>query len=256
MRILSISDLHLGDGSKADDFVYHKTDEKLTSDTIFQVRLRDEMKGCDLLVLNGDIYELWQQWNEKDISKEYPKLTQMFHRDDVVFIKGNHDHKINKKTEFDISTKKLDIHFQHGHENDPNMISWWVILFNWLFGLFEKNDPDFEEKFTGDSDEKLYEDVENLVLDYFYELNYGSYGLKMERVIGDEFIQVPRVKVLCLGHTHAPGIWKIRDDQNHLLGIYCNSGSCDHGKFDRLLLEDNRIECRTDKSTDSITIFD
>jgi len=255
MRILSISDLHLGNGSKADDFVYYKSDQKLTTDSIFYTKLNNELKSCDMLVLNGDIYELWQQWNEAKIRKQYPKLTTLFENDSTVFIKGNHDHKLDKNTEFNISTEKFNIHFQHGHQNDPNMTGFWTILFNWIFGWVELKDPDFEDSFIGESDKKLYEDVERLVLDYFLKQNPDSYGIHLERVLGDQVIESnKKIKVLCLGHTHAPGIWKVLDKNKNIIGIYCNSGSCDHGKFDRLVIDETYITIKTDNNEDSIQI--
>jgi len=104
-----ISDLHLGDGSKTDDF--HKDAELLG--------FLDYVEKTDAeLVLLGDIYELWQghldkiMWAHKEVCG---KLFRLFPRR----VYGNHDYlPFSKYWQEGYYNVEQGIFAQHGHQYD------------------------------------------------------------------------------------------------------------------------------------------
>jgi UDP-2,3-diacylglucosamine pyrophosphatase LpxH len=109
MRTAFISDLHFGDGSKADDF--HRDEE-----------LIDFLKFTDgfvsKIVILGDEYELWQAdmqdilWAHSDVMKA---LAHREHKIERVY--GNHDSLPFKRIYPDAYTTKY-IWAEHGHRYD------------------------------------------------------------------------------------------------------------------------------------------
>ncbi|MBU0934229.1 MAG: metallophosphoesterase [Spirochaetes bacterium] len=86
-RLVFISDLHLGDGGKTDDFRHNEA--------LLMASLREfYLPGGYTLVLNGDIEEL-HKFTLADIQKRYEKLYDIFRQFDqagrLVKLVGNHD---------------------------------------------------------------------------------------------------------------------------------------------------------------------
>lgn len=255
MNIAVLSDFHLGNGSYADDFIFDGYYKKTSEEKIIK-RLELELEKYDLVVLNGDVYELWQ-FSQEDINLAYPKLTELIRNcEKIKFIKGNHDWTLNKNKSFDVTIKnasiklkqqfdticnvrlkEANIHIEHGHKNDPSMTSTYSIIMNWLFGWIERIIPPFDSWATGKSDEELFENVEKLVLNYFSLFNADELRLELVKE-NDVFISNHSLPVLVLGHTHAPGIWRVINEDNKTIGIYCNSGSCVHGNYDRITMKE------------------
>lgn len=108
-----ISDIHLGDGSKADDF--HRDKEFL--DLLYYV----DDKNAELIIL-GDLYELWQSRLEK-IMYAHPEICKRLHGlgDRVNYIYGNHDYlpfsKIWPEAYLD-RINGLSLFACHGHQLD------------------------------------------------------------------------------------------------------------------------------------------
>ncbi|MFW6130683.1 MAG: metallophosphoesterase, partial [Atribacterota bacterium] len=173
-----ISDLHLGNGSLADDFL-HEGYYKKTNEEKFIEYLKLELEKYDMVILNGDVYELWQ-FSKEDINLAYPKLTELLRNcEKIKIIKGNHDWNINAEKNYDLNIKnasiklkqkhdcicnvrlkEADIHIEHGHKNDPSMTSTFNIIMNWLFGWIERIIPPFDSWVTQGSDKELFENVE------------------------------------------------------------------------------------------------
>jgi UDP-2,3-diacylglucosamine pyrophosphatase LpxH len=84
---LFLSDLHIGDGSRADLFA--RQDDRLIS---FLTRWRDE---ADAIVLLGDILDIPQAWTVRRIRAAHQELWRFLSRlaqeTRVVFVRGNHD---------------------------------------------------------------------------------------------------------------------------------------------------------------------
>ena len=114
-----ISDLHLGDGSKADDF--HYTGE-------FLGFLDFAKENCEELVIVGDFFELWQCDLDKIIfchHKVIEGLLSLAKERRFVYIIGNHDHvpfvkyidsSIDVALEY--NDEKINLHAEHGNQYD------------------------------------------------------------------------------------------------------------------------------------------
>lgn len=145
MKIKIISDLHLGvKGEPTNDF--------LIDEDLFSEYLHDSVSQCDQVILNGDIFELWEDFFQKNESgtsnqaKSLPSMirTRMKDRMDrivsswkfmseimthpkITIINGNHDSMI--RTESLITTKEVKdsvtldlvghrVYVAHGHQGD------------------------------------------------------------------------------------------------------------------------------------------
>ena len=110
--LYAISDLHIGDGSEADDFKHNLT--------AFNEFLDKTNNDCASLILIGDIYELWQ-YKFEDIYKAYRDTIDNMNKLTALYIIGNHDQIVptfltmpNIRTRF-LSQSCL---FLHGNEYD------------------------------------------------------------------------------------------------------------------------------------------
>lgn len=117
MRTIVISDLHIGDPRAVKSF--HDITKMLKNE------------NYDVLVLNGDIFDLWVEDNPNKLNKfELTKLLAEISKEKkVIWISGNHDHKYYKVKhllpnvpyvsclEIFIDLKKLCI--LHGHQSYP-----------------------------------------------------------------------------------------------------------------------------------------
>ena len=91
MKILVVSDLHLGNGSKSDDFGYGEALVEREQKFLDFIKTQNP----DRVYLNGDTYELWQsRW--KKVKKVHEKLISVFENDPkYIRIVGNHDFSID-----------------------------------------------------------------------------------------------------------------------------------------------------------------
>lgn len=90
-NIVIVSDLHIGDRSKADDF--------FTSGNYLEfirfVKWIEQNDSIDKLIIAGDLFELWQCKIEKalqmyiDVWKAFIRLTKS--NKEVIYVPGNHD---------------------------------------------------------------------------------------------------------------------------------------------------------------------
>lgn len=114
-----VSDLHMGDGSSADDF---KINKSLFGDFLEHVKEQDGQ-----LVLAGDVFELWQSALQQVLKANADLIYPLFALKPII-IPGNHDFYV--KTFSDIGfiyypAYRLEvgdsiIRIEHGHEHDPN----------------------------------------------------------------------------------------------------------------------------------------
>lgn len=211
MKILFISDLHLGDGSKADDF--GNNDEKILK--WFNTILPDK------IYIVGDAYEQ-QQFKMKNIIKAHPKLYKFFQLGIFDSVKGNHDYKLSKKDTIKLKYNDIKILVSHGHQADKGMSNPLVRGFVWFLGIIERlpfmSWVDNPEKFSKKPNRADYKTEE-----------YAEKKLKKYNI------------VIC-GHTHKKLIKNYSTESK--LKIYANCGTCMHGKFEGILYdtEYDRIE--------------
>ena len=128
MQIRVISDLHIGvHGSKSNDFLF--------SDSEFARYLRHTMKRCDFLVLNGDVFELWERpiWQNQrqrleSILNSWPQIARLLREPSkkLILIAGNHDQALTKQNLLRHAKNEVTIHcpggrtvyIAHGHVAD------------------------------------------------------------------------------------------------------------------------------------------
>jgi UDP-2,3-diacylglucosamine pyrophosphatase LpxH len=93
-RIVIFSDLHMGDGSKLDDFLHN-------ADLFMYVLEKQYLNQDFTLILNGDIEEL-QRFSYEQISRKWQKVYSLFDafsRNKKLFkLIGNHDYSLILKT--------------------------------------------------------------------------------------------------------------------------------------------------------------
>ena len=238
-----ISDLHLGDGSKADDFNY--TEQFL--------KFLDFAKGhCEELIIAGDLFELWQC----DLDKIF------FHHDRVIeglltfakekslfYIIGNHDHipfvkyidsGINTSLEY--HDEKFSLHAEHGNQydifnryEDPRLAvkNRWGRTASYICGWAERIiHPDIDEW-----SRKVVE-IKNKITPSSKEyLEKGGDFTEYEKAAKD--IINKGKKIVVFGHTHKAKL--VRFDK----GLYANCGCwCGSIKPTYVAIDDKGVEVR------------
>jgi len=222
MKYLIISDLHLGDGTKSDDFIY----EDYTRRELNDVLLVDWINKLspDVVILNGDIYELWQH-SMRRIKKSHPMLHKLFNNKinpTIKFIRltGNHDYELLGKTTHTINTKSgQKILVSHGFQNDKSMTNPFIRFGMWCLGWVEKIIPNIESVERVFKKSSVSNKISENTMDYAI-LNFNK-GYDI---------------VVC-GHTHVQG-----QVQYSIFGnkMYYNSGTCQHGKLEGVLIDDEK----------------
>jgi UDP-2,3-diacylglucosamine pyrophosphatase LpxH len=160
MKIKVISDIHIGLPDAKNN------DCRFTDDQLY-LYIKNSLKVVDLLILNGDIFELWQTNFQKQvehfelIEASYPKFFKILRknltRKTIIFINGNHDAVVRTKnllpavSEHNIQTKAGLLHFEHGHAADVNnsgKFSCFGQAIAWCGGMGETYiDPDIDLHF-------------------------------------------------------------------------------------------------------------
>ena len=210
MKILILSDLHLGSPMFSEE------------STIINL-LKSE--GYDVIVLNGDIFDVWEEPFDKIKQKNFnivSVIREISKKKKVYFVDGNHDPDLDslKRTFPDvIFSKDLqlgDIFFIHGCEFDKFVTKYSLpakILFvpNWicertihvdLKGIFRNISFSIANK----RDKKYYGDLVN-------DINKAAIDTYKSRC-----------KYLIMGHTHFPIIIKTEEC------TYINSGDMIHNR--------------------------
>lgn len=206
--ILIISDLHLGCKDGADNFGDYK--ENWLINKIKEL-------NPSVIIIVGDLFELWQTTYYKIFTKYYKLLNVLF-KPSTVYIKGNHDWNISKSRDFRLYwagkiVKKYEINidgkkaiFLHGHQFDKvncNPDTYWILkpivwIYGWIERLFLKN-------------KKTPASLE-------YTGNYNEYR------IGAMKLREKGYDLVIMGHTHFV--------EN--LEYYINTGSLTGSNFDTI----------------------
>lgn len=203
--VLVISDLHLGNKTRSDDFSY----------TAYRL-LRDAEKNLinwitkinpTYLVLAGDIEELWQH-NIIDVKRVYKELYSFFASRKTIKLRGNHDWSSDGETHVIFQIGGRSVYIAHGHEDDASMHSSVVKTLVWAFGLVEKVFP-------------------NLELVYSY-LAGGNRATKIYK----KTLELAKKKLasytnVVFGHTHV----------HEQLSRYFNSGTCQNGALQGVFID-------------------
>lgn len=149
-----VSDLHLGDGSGADDFRY--TDE-------FLKFLDFASSNCEELIIVGDLFELWQSDLDRIFFQHHNVIKKLFafaKEKRLIYLIGNHDHipfvkYINSNIMLEYYDEKIGLYAEHGNQydtfnryKDPRLAikNQWGRMISYVCGLAERMiHPDFDE---------------------------------------------------------------------------------------------------------------
>ena len=208
MKVLIISDLHLGDGSSADDF--GDNDDSLLKWITSH--------NADVVYLNGDIYDSWQ-FKMKRIKKAHPKIIKEFKNRKYKYIRGNHDYSVMGVLTRSLTTKNaMKVLISHGFQNDDRMKNPFLRVGVWFLGILERvpflSWIDNPESFaTPRNKEKIMKLTEDYARD-----------------------QLHKYDIVICGHTH------LKCDKNVSDGLtgslkYINTGTCQHGKREGAILD-------------------
>ena len=215
-RILIISDLHLGCRDRADDF--GNNDIKL----IHWIEKLDP----DKVILNGDIYELWQRPFKK-IFEAHKGLCKWFRTSWFEHIQGNHDLRLMS---LDPLTRELmladgrRVLISNGFQNDKLMTSPFSRALVWCLSWLEKIWPNIDNEEGYGHDRKKTRIDKNTDI---YASNMFAKGYDV---------------VIC-GHTHKQIEIKLCLAKTKIIDThYLNCGTCQHGKLQGVLID-------TEKST-------
>ena len=219
-----VSDLHLGDGSKKDNF-----QKNSGSFSKFLDKVSDEKAS---LAIAGDFFELWQ-CNIFDIFKIYHKLLiKMFSLNPIIVI-GNHDIDLIQLVNLDFTFSKniysegyhipkSKIYVEHGNAydawNDPNRNLKAGRLITNAVGYFENVDPEAEKNLS-----KIWTGMKSLfsldkpVLKETWDWNTPANSLEPDI---DKYIRGAKRRIrkskntdnriwrIVMGHTHQEGFTK------------------------------------------------
>ena len=262
-----ISDLHMGDGSRTDDF--HR-DKELLKFLEFVEREAEE------LVVVGDLFELWQAKLDKILFKHIDvvnKLLTLRKKLKVTYVIGNHDYipfarlvKANVGIQIEYRDEENGIVAEHGnrydvfnrYKNPLRSIKWppgrYFTVF--LAGLERLINPNIDTWFrntAGNVDDFLREAalIRNKVTPSSKEyLTKGGHFGEFEKAVRAHMRK--GAKIVIFGHTHKAQLNVIGD------GIYANCGSwVDSVDPTYIAYSDNKIvlrEALTHKSIKSLVV--
>ena len=200
LKIVVFSDLHPGDGTAADNFgINHSV---LVLNKIFEFR----MQGF-IVILNGDILEL-MQFTFSQIASHYPNLISILKR--IGYVIGNHDKDVRKYLSINVMeeyTFGSNILVYHGHQDDKSMNPWIVRTALKAWAVIER---------------LLGRKISTEVQDTPISPNDPHYKGDKSEYIRNAFkrAKLRNYKIVVIGHTHEPGIFK-RDDITVI-----NTGTC------------------------------
>ena len=211
-----VSDLHMGDGSKFDDFAPYV---KLFNNFLNMVD--EDPNG--VLIIDGDIFELWQ-FSSGDVCKAYFDLIKRLIEMKTIFIVGNHDIDLFGFIDFPLEFSFLSqlvknvqttrggkkIRIVHGHEfdifNDPSKSLFMGKIVSMLVGHYKKENKDFErwaEKYL----EPIFRRLSLFAMNFysrFFGKSQSQVEGKLSKILAKYHKKNPDVFIVS-GHTHKPG---------------------------------------------------
>ncbi len=223
-----ISDLHLADGTRRDDFKKNRTK--------FKNFLRMVRKQKSQLIIAGDFLELWQT-NPVNITRTYPDILNELISIQAKIIIGNHDYYLHhfRKLKFLYDSYQIPgtnpslrsragIFIQHGHQfdrfNDPKRLIYLGNLAAMSAGIMEDIHPDLDEKamsFLELLQQKLKSAFSPIQTPGTNRGQYLSHGGDFSEYLAGAKKLLKKYDYCILGHTHQPG--------TAFNGRYLNSGS-------------------------------
>lgn len=221
MRICVISDLHVKYAGRSED-------DSLNHEILLEF-LRDAVGKYDLLVLNGDVFDLWFDWKYTIIKQFFPLLYRLAGLRDsgcrIVVVGGNHDFwfgdffqtQLGAEVYPETYTLNADgkrMLFTHGDLHSVNDARYKllrrILRFPGTKSLFSLLHPDLALGIGARMSRSSRFRVVSHAL--HNRKNAGLYHYASTQ------IQKNRFDIVCMGHSHKPQIRPVEH------GFYVNSG--------------------------------
>lgn len=212
MKYYCISDLHIGDRSRKDDF-----QENEPGLIAFLCSIPDNS-----LILVGDILELWQCKSDK-IFEAYKQLLPLLFTKTKHYVTGNHDrnipcNKLNRYHNITVTGQLIlgDTLFMHGHQFDlvnakEKGLGFWITkMAGWLESYVDKDIDKKAEQFVMWLKKRgRFGTVDSYREKAFaYARGITANGQKIKRII--------------IGHTHQPDHAVVDGIEYHNCGTWTN----------------------------------
>jgi predicted phosphodiesterase len=230
MKLLVLSDLHLGNG---DTFGTFGWDPSRFISVLEDIRMSYEI---DKLVINGDLYELYK-YSHDDIVNNQQALVDYFKSVEAVYIRGNHDFFCEEGQDSLLIENSLGqtVYIEHGHNADllnGTRIGCRIVrLFFRVLRHLVKIGWIRSAYFTYND---LIDEVDRVPRKY-NSYRYLKYALRLLKTYD----------VVILGHTH-----KIEVHKTYYLNRkkrYFNCGSCTLGRFQAVMFDTETFDYDTIK---------
>lgn len=197
--IAVISDLHIGDRTKTDDFLIDE--EKLVQ------FLELLLTKVSVIIINGDLFECWQpkSWDaqveqfHKIMRKRYHFigfLKEMIEKGKIVYVNGNHDGIVRTRgliggvvSKYIVEYSGRKLLFEHGHLGDKANSGSLNVLgrsITWLIGWLERFG-------WADADKDFARIEKTIIPGGGSDNNLDAYA-RAKLIEGYDLV--------CLGHTH------------------------------------------------------
>lgn len=224
-KVAVLSDLHMGVNFSGTNGLKH-SDEAFS---VYLTRLVEEL-SYDLIVINGDCFELWEPGPEKKnfgkpmtkelfgrIVSSWPLTSEiLLHSKNVVLLNGNHDACVRTKKMVencyaDLLLPDFSLYAAHGHQSDiwcsdDSLLLGVAKLATRVYGKMELI------KHSMDEDVCVLENTIRSVGTGKCDVGAMSHASAVSSAVG--------CKIVVYGHTHNPMVL-CRSDM-----VYCNSGNC------------------------------
>lgn len=221
MRICILSDIH---------YKYHQLNSEDIENRDYIHRFLEQAVGkYDLMVLGGDIFDLWYDWRYSIVKQYFPLLVRLYNLKQngcrLVMVSGNHDFWFNDflpeyigielyEESFSIEDEGKKIHICHGDKYTVNDLRYHIFrqlirlpLMKRLFGLFH---PDIALSIGSKMSRSSRTRRDGRRMRIRKHEGLRAYAGKMIREHKKDFV--------IMGHSHNPLVEELFG------GIYANSG--------------------------------
>jgi predicted phosphodiesterase len=174
-----------------------------------------------ILVLGGDIKDLWQGKEEK-IDENHEKLFLWLKIKKAIWIRGNHDYTLTGKSKIRITLNDgRKVLITHGHQSDDRMRNPFIRFGVWCLGWLERiglKNIDNPEK--------------SMLLG-------KQYRKAVRRVKNWAYRQFNKYDIVIVGHSHCKEIEKGLTSLEKTVKstVFVNTGSCMHGRFEGAIID-------------------
>lgn len=230
MKLLIISDLHIGNGGRMNTFGWRP--ERFIK-TLEKQKRKYEI---DKVILNGDIFDLYQHKFD-EVKTQNAQLVDYLGSKDFIYIRGNHDffNTFARESYQIVNRQGKIIHIEHGHKAD--FINGTRIGRSLGRILFELLKFFTRFKYILNIFYNVVERIDEIdrIPKKYNSYKYLNYALKL----------LKNYDVVVLGHTH-----KIETHKTYYLSSkkrYLNTGACSMGRFQGIVLDTESLKYETIK---------